>query len=50
MGDVKAIKLVIVGNGAVGKTCLLYAYKNKVFIDEYVPSGQDTTPKNIMVE
>ena len=50
MGDVKAIKLVIVGNGAVGKTCLLFAYVKKEFVSKYIPTILDTTTTNVMVE
>ena len=51
MGDVKRqIKLVVVGDGGVGKTCLLFAYKDKEFISAYIPTILDTTSTNILVE
>ena len=46
----KSIKLVVVGDGAVGKTCLLYAYVKKEFVSKYIPTILDTTTTNIMVE
>jgi GTPase SAR1 family protein len=36
-----AIKCVAVGDGAVGKTCLLYVFGKKVFPEEYVPTVFD---------
>ena len=51
MGDIKKqIKLVVVGDGGVGKTCLLFAYKDKEFISAYIPTILDTTSTNILVE
>ena len=52
MGDIKKhIKLVVVGDGAVGKTTLLYAYKNKRYVENYMPMMPDPpATTNILVE
>jgi len=33
-----AINIVIIGDGTVGKTCLLHCYSNETFLESYVPT------------
>ena len=34
----EAVKMVVIGDGTVGKTCLCVVYKDKRFPEEYVPT------------
>ena len=36
-------KLVIVGDGGCGKTSLLNAYTNRIFCEDYIPTGTANT-------
>jgi len=44
--DLSNLKLVVVGDGAVGKTSLLYVYNNGSFPEEYVPTVFENASKD----
>ena len=50
MADKGDVKIVVVGDGAVGKTCLITTFGENRFPDEYEPTVNDTYEVKINYE
>ena len=43
-------KIIVIGDGACGKTCLLLRFENDTFSDSYVPTIFETATKEFLTQ
>ena len=43
-------KIIVIGDGACGKTCLLLRFENDTFSDSYVPTIFETATKEFFTQ